>query len=105
MVRVFKAVVVASALWMGALSLTGAARADSLADVLVAAYNNSNLLDQNRALLRAADEDLVQSVSRVLPVVRFVATALARHQQTTVGAVTTRTDTSSLSAQLTADMT
>ena len=29
------------------------ARADSLADSLVAAYRNSNLLEQNRALLRA----------------------------------------------------
>ena len=105
MVRVFKAVVMVSALWLGALAQTGAARADSLADVLVAAYNNSNLLDQNRALLRATDEDLVQSVSRVLPVVRFVTTALARHQQNTLGTITTRTDTTSLSAQLTAEMT
>ncbi len=33
-------------------------RAESLADALVSAYNHSGLLEQNRALLRAADEDV-----------------------------------------------
>lgn len=47
-------------------------RAESLADTLVAAYNNSNLLDQNRALLRATDEDLLQAQARLLPVVNFI---------------------------------
>lgn len=49
-----------------------AARASTLADALVAAYRNSNLLDQNRALLRATDEDLVQAHARLLPVINFV---------------------------------
>ena len=30
-------------------------RAETLTDVLIAAYRNSNLLDQNRAVLKAAD--------------------------------------------------
>jgi outer membrane protein len=57
-----------------ALTLASAqsARAESLADALVSAYRNSNLLDQNRALLRASDEDLVQSQARLLPVVNFI---------------------------------
>ena len=40
------------------VATAGAAQAETLADALVGAYNNSGLLDQNRALLRAADEDV-----------------------------------------------
>ncbi len=52
------------------------AQAQTLADALVAAYRNSNLLEQNRALLRAADEDVVQAQARLLPVINFVTRAL-----------------------------
>jgi outer membrane protein len=84
----------------------GMVRAESLADTLVAAYRHSNLLEQNRALLRAADEDVVQAVSRVLPVLRFATTALARHEQSAIGGgPTTTTNTARLSAQLSAEMT
>ena len=48
-----------------------AARAETLADALIAAYNNSNLLDQNRAVLRAADEDVAVAVSSLRPVVSY----------------------------------
>jgi outer membrane protein len=51
----------------------GAASAESLADALADAYRNSNLLEQNRALLRAADEDVAQSVAALRPVVNFLA--------------------------------
>jgi outer membrane protein len=54
------------------LALPAPARAQSLADALVAAYRNSNLLDQNRALLRAADEDVLQAQARILPVINFI---------------------------------
>ncbi len=47
------------------------AKAETLADALTAAYNNSGLLDQNRALLRAADEDLAQAVASTLPVISW----------------------------------
>lgn len=49
-----------------------AARAESLADALVSAYRQSNLLEQNRALLRATDEDVVQAEARLLPVINFI---------------------------------
>jgi outer membrane protein len=49
------------------------AGAETLADALVAAYRNSNLLDQNRAVLRAADEDVAIAVSSLRPVVGFTA--------------------------------
>jgi len=49
------------------------AMAQSLADTFVAAYENSNLLDQNRALLRAADEDVAIAVASMRPVLNFIA--------------------------------
>lgn len=49
--------------------------AETLADTLVLAYRNSNLLDQNRALLRATDEDLAGAIAALRPVVNFIASA------------------------------
>nr|WP_256474246.1 TolC family outer membrane protein [Lutimaribacter sp. EGI FJ00013] len=51
---------------------TGGARADSLADAMADAYRNSGLLDQNRAVMRAADEDVAIAVSSLRPVVNWV---------------------------------
>lgn len=62
------------------LSLAGMpAAAQSLADTLIAAYRSSNLLEQNRALLRAADEDVAQAVASMRPVLNFVTNAQARY--------------------------
>jgi outer membrane protein len=52
-----------------------AARAETLTDALIDAYRNSNLLEQNRAVLRAADEDVAIAVSSLRPVIGFVAQA------------------------------
>jgi outer membrane protein len=60
-----KAAAVAVAGLMAALP----AGAETLADAMVAAYRNSPLLDQNQAVLRAADEDLAGAVARLRPVV------------------------------------
>ncbi|GGE59140.1 TolC family outer membrane protein [Actibacterium pelagium] len=57
----------------------GAASAETLTDAMVAAYKNSNLLDQNRALLRAADEDVAGAVAALRPVISFVANATDSH--------------------------
>lgn len=51
------------------------AGAETLTDALIAAYRNSNLLDQNRAVLRAADEDVALAVSSLRPVVAFTGQA------------------------------
>lgn len=54
----------------GVMALAGVpVAAETLADALIAAYRNSNLLEQNRAVLRAADEDVAQAVARLRPVV------------------------------------
>ncbi|MEM7318312.1 MAG: TolC family outer membrane protein [Pseudomonadota bacterium] len=47
----------------------GTAQADNLADAMVGAYNTSGLLEQNRALLRAADEDVAIAVSALRPII------------------------------------
>jgi len=83
----------------------GRSQAESLADVLVAAYRNSNLLDQNRALLRATDEDLVQAHARLLPVIRFItgAQANARRIETRTpgfGVITSSTSSQQLNFSL-----
>ncbi|MBV1903276.1 MAG: TolC family outer membrane protein [Marinosulfonomonas sp.] len=48
------------------------ARAETLGDALVQAYNQSGLLHQNRALLRAADEDVAATVALLRPVIGYV---------------------------------
>ena len=69
--RGFLAAVVVSVMGLAA----PAAQAETLADALASAYRNSQLLDQNEALLRAADEDVAQAVARLRPVISFVAQA------------------------------
>jgi outer membrane protein len=45
-----------------------------LADALVGAYTTSGLLEQNRALLRAADEDVAAAAATLKPVLRWSTT-------------------------------
>lgn len=45
--------------------------AQSLADTLISAYRNSNLLERNRAVLRAADEDVAQAMASLRPAISF----------------------------------
>lgn len=60
-----------------ALSFAPAASAETLAGALTKAYDHSGLIEQNRALLRAADEDVAQAVSATLPVINWALTATA----------------------------
>ncbi|MGR3466366.1 MAG: TolC family outer membrane protein [Shimia sp.] len=52
--------------------LPGAGAAQSLADALVQAYNHSGLIEQNRATLRAADEDVASAVARLRPTLDYL---------------------------------
>lgn len=52
-----------------------AAQAETLSDALTSAYKHSGLLEQNRAVLRAADEDVAQAVATLRPVVSYYANA------------------------------
>ncbi len=47
--------------------------AETLTDALIAAYKNSDLLVQNRAVLRATDETVAQAVAGLRPVLAFIA--------------------------------
>lgn len=58
------------------------ARSESLADALRDAYHNSGLLDQNRALLRAADENVAQSLAALRPVISWQASAAYSNSST-----------------------
>ncbi len=49
------------------------ATAETLADALASAYEHSGLLMQNRALLRAADEDVAVSLSSLRPILGWSA--------------------------------
>ena len=51
------------------------ASAQSLGEVLAQAYNHSGLLQQNRALLRAADEDVAAATAALRPVISYSLTA------------------------------
>ncbi|WP_368484126.1 hypothetical protein [Phaeobacter sp. HF9A] len=45
------------------------AQADNVTDAMIGAYTSSGLLEQNRALLRAADEGVAASVAGLRPIV------------------------------------
>ena len=47
---------------------------DTLTGAMVNAYNTSGLLQQNRAVLRAADEDVASAASQLAPVVSWAST-------------------------------
>lgn len=65
------AAVGALALAMAIVPRAGAA--ETLGSTLTSAYENSGLLDQNRALLRAADEDVASAVAALRPVINWEA--------------------------------
>jgi len=72
----------ARTVWAAAAMVVMAAlplRAETLADAMADAYEASGLLEQNRALLRAADEDVAQAVGLLLPVVNWIASADATY--------------------------
>lgn len=70
-----------AALTAVSLVLPSAGSSETLADALIAAYRNSNLLDQNRALLRTADEDVAVALASLRPVISFAAQATYRNSE------------------------
>lgn len=57
-----------------AMTLALPASAETLADAMISAYRNSHLLEQNRAVLRAADENVAINVSSLRPTLGLAAT-------------------------------
>lgn len=90
------------------LTAVPAARAETLTDALIAAYRNSHLLEQQQAVLRAADEDVAVAVSSLRPVISWAMSGTYAHSQyaQTVSGTLVRgeTDGVSGSASLTAQI-
>lgn len=80
-------------------------RAETLADALIAAYKNSNLLDQNRAVLRAADEDVAEAVSALRPVVAYTLQGAWQRADVVIGGVPAVAEGLSASLSLSAELT
>lgn len=59
------------ALAIAGLIAAPAVQAETLSDAMASAYKHSGLLDQNRAVLRAADEDVAQAVAALRPVLNY----------------------------------
>lgn len=84
------------------------ARAETLADAMIGAYNTSGLLEQNRAVLRAADEDVAQAVAALRPVIAWSADATRQFGTTrsaNTGNLVAPTVSNTVSSSLTADLT
>ncbi|VDC32099.1 TolC family outer membrane protein [Pseudogemmobacter humi] len=58
------------------------AKAETLADALIAAYRNSNLMSQYQAVLRAADEDAAIALSSLRPVISYSAGVRSNYSDT-----------------------
>ncbi|MGB4787255.1 MAG: TolC family protein, partial [Lentibacter algarum] len=67
--KAMRGVAVAAALVFTLGASADKLEAETLADALVGAYQNSGLLDKNRALLRAADEDVAVAMAALRPIV------------------------------------
>ena len=81
--------------WVVLLCWTFPLRAETLADVLVAAYLNSGLIEQNRALLRAADEDVAIAAAKLKPILNWSSSVARSHldSETAFGAALESTTT------------
>jgi len=79
-------------------------KAETLTDALIAAYENSNLLEQNRAVLRAADEDVAVAVSALRPVVSYAVNWGSSWTKRTAGAMSSDFHALNLSVSLSAEM-
>ncbi|TYB87602.1 TolC family outer membrane protein [Oceaniovalibus sp. ACAM 378] len=69
-VRRLWSVVLVAGMGLAPLSVS----AESLTDAMIGAYRHSGLLEQNRATLRAADEDVAQAMATLRPVINYVGT-------------------------------
>ena len=97
-------VALALALVFGPVSAT----AETLADAMIGAYNSSGLLEQNRAVLRAADEDVAQTVAALRPVINWSADATRQFGKTrgaNSGGVISPTVSNTVSGNITAQLT
>ncbi|MDG2339963.1 MAG: TolC family outer membrane protein [Paracoccaceae bacterium] len=83
-----------------AFSLSTAAQAETFKSALAKAYNHSGLLEQNQALLRAADEDVFRAMSALLPVLNWTASVSQSYSANALGTSDSMSGSVGLSAQM-----
>ena len=96
--------VTASLMIAGFVPLSAAA--DTLADALAGAYTHSGLMDQNRALLRAADEDVAATVASLRPIINWSTDITRTFSQSPAvpGPGTRKSGSTDLNAGITAEL-
>ena len=92
--------IVALSLAVFGFAVPQVAKADTLADALVGAYTHSGLLEQNRALLRAADEDVAIAGSTLKPVLSWSADLTQNFGRTRAGGAGFSSSVDNLSATI-----
>ncbi|MEX0327353.1 MAG: TolC family outer membrane protein [Ruegeria sp.] len=87
--KLVKVLALTASIALGAMS-ERPALADNLTDAFIGAYNTSGLLEQNRALLRAADEDVAIALAALRPIINWTARVSQDFSRTRLdGTVTT----------------
>ena len=85
----------------GLAAPTDQAQAETLADALVGAYKNSGLIEKNRAVLRAADEDAAVAMSALRPIIGWSSSlSYAYVDSATLGTSESLSTTVGLAAEL-----
>jgi len=79
-------------------------KAETLADAMASAYNHSGLLDQNRALLRAADEDVAIAFAGLRPIINWSADLTRSFGRSDSGALTTNIEQTDVNIGITASL-
>ncbi len=74
--------------------------AETLADALIGAYQHSGLLEQNRALLRAADEEVASAQATLEPVLRWAGGLTQNFGSLRSSGIPTAQSTESLTASI-----
>ncbi|MFP3382416.1 MULTISPECIES: TolC family outer membrane protein [Tritonibacter] len=67
-------------------------RADNVTDAMIGAYTSSGLLEQNRALLRVADEGVAATVARLRPVISTALSISRDYNRTGLGSLGASSD-------------
>lgn len=80
------------------------AGAETLADTLAGAYEHSGLLEQNRALLRAADEGVARIVSELRPIISWTADATRSFGKTRTSGITRGFESNDVNVGLSLDL-
>ena len=77
------------------------AQADNITDAMIGAYKTSGLLEQNRALLRATDENVAIAVARLRPVINWTLSTGRTYNRSATGSTAVTTANSAVSTGLT----